>query len=146
MYFICCIKVVTGLWCLTPLSQVHPSLLFVKNPKHSLTTFVVASISVYNYMFVCLMVFNTTFANISVISWRSVLLVEETRRKRPTYRKSLTNYKLWKGSSTEWWSRIPPISTKCRDHLCPQFIEHKKTIWLHVVNTGPDLGENMWQG
>ena len=29
-------------------------------------------------MFVCLMVFNTTFNNISVISWRSVLLVEET--------------------------------------------------------------------
>jgi hypothetical protein len=30
-------------------------------------------------MFVCLMVFNATFNNISVISWRSVLLVEETR-------------------------------------------------------------------
>ena len=30
-------------------------------------------------LFVCLMVFNTTFNNISVISWRSVLLVEETR-------------------------------------------------------------------
>jgi hypothetical protein len=29
-------------------------------------------------LFVCLMVFNTTFSNISVISWRSVLLVEET--------------------------------------------------------------------
>ena len=28
--------------------------------------------------FVCLMVFNATFNNISVISWRSVLLVEET--------------------------------------------------------------------
>ena len=27
---------------------------------------------------VCLMVFNTTFNNISVISWQSVLLVEET--------------------------------------------------------------------
>ena len=27
---------------------------------------------------VCLMVFNATFNNISVISWRSVLLVEET--------------------------------------------------------------------
>jgi energy-converting hydrogenase Eha subunit E len=33
-----------------------------------------------NYcFFVCLMVFNATFNNISVISWRSVLLVEETR-------------------------------------------------------------------
>ena len=29
-------------------------------------------------MFVCLMVFNTTFNNISVISWLSGLLVEET--------------------------------------------------------------------
>ena len=40
------------------------------------------------------MVFNATFNNISVISWRSVLLVEETgypRRKPPFYRKFLTN-------------------------------------------------------
>ena len=29
-------------------------------------------------MFVCLMEFNATLNNISVISWRSVLLVEET--------------------------------------------------------------------
>jgi len=29
-------------------------------------------------VFVCLMVFNATFKTISVISWRSVLLVEET--------------------------------------------------------------------
>ena len=28
--------------------------------------------------FVCLMVFNATFNNISVILWRSILLVEET--------------------------------------------------------------------
>ena len=31
-----------------------------------------------NCLFVCLVVFNATFNNISVISWRSVLLVEET--------------------------------------------------------------------
>ena len=46
-------------------------------------------------LFVCLMVFNTTFNNISVISWRSVLLVEETgvpRKKPPTCRKLLTNF------------------------------------------------------
>ena len=30
------------------------------------------------FFIICLMVFNTTFNNISVISWRSVLLVEET--------------------------------------------------------------------
>jgi len=41
------------------------------------------------------MVFNATFNNISVISWRSVLLVEETGGpgiKAPTCRKSLTNF------------------------------------------------------
>jgi hypothetical protein len=30
------------------------------------------------FCFVCLMVFNATFNSISVISWQSVLLVEET--------------------------------------------------------------------
>jgi hypothetical protein len=43
---------------------------------------------------VCLMVFNATFKNISVISWRSVLL-EETMvpgEKPPTCRKSLINF------------------------------------------------------
>ena len=40
------------------------------------------------------MVFNATFNNISVISWQSVLLVEETGvpgEKPPTCHKSLTN-------------------------------------------------------
>ena len=35
------------------------------------------SLTECNY-YVCLMVFNVTFNNISAISWRSVLLVEET--------------------------------------------------------------------
>ena len=40
-----------------------------------------------------IMVFNATFNNISVISWRLVLLVKEsTRRKPPTCCKSLTNF------------------------------------------------------
>jgi hypothetical protein len=33
----------------------------------------------YKMILVWLIVFNATFNNISVISWRSVLLVEETR-------------------------------------------------------------------
>jgi hypothetical protein len=43
-------------------------------------------------MFVCLMVFNAIFNNISVMSWQSVLLVQSTRRKPPTGRKSLTKF------------------------------------------------------
>ena len=37
-------------------------------------------------MFVCLMVFSAIFNNISVIWWRSVLLVEETRVPGENYR------------------------------------------------------------
>ena len=37
------------------------------------------------------MVLNTTFNNISAISWRSILLVEETRENNRSCRKSLTN-------------------------------------------------------
>ena len=36
-------------------------------------------------MFVCLIVFNATFNNISVISWRSVLLVEEPEGPRENH-------------------------------------------------------------
>jgi hypothetical protein len=39
-------------------------------------------------LFVCLMVFNATFNNISVISWRSVLLVEETGGPEENHRPS----------------------------------------------------------
>jgi hypothetical protein len=31
-----------------------------------------------SFVFLCLMVFNATFNNISVISWQSVLLMDET--------------------------------------------------------------------
>jgi hypothetical protein len=44
---------------------------------------------------VTVMVFNATFNNISVISWWSVLLVEEARvpgEKEPICHKSLTNF------------------------------------------------------
>jgi hypothetical protein len=37
-------------------------------------------------LFFCLMVFNATFKNISVISWHSVLLVEETGRSGENHR------------------------------------------------------------
>jgi hypothetical protein len=38
----------------------------------------------YIYLFVSLMVFNAIFNNTSAISWRSVLLVEETRGPQKT--------------------------------------------------------------
>ncbi len=42
--------------------------------------------------FVCLMVFNATFNNISVISWRADLLVEETEySEKTTYLSQVTD-------------------------------------------------------
>jgi hypothetical protein len=53
------------------------------SPRHkrtmlSLSFYILQSQRVFNNKFVCLMVFNDTFNNISVISWQSVLLVGET--------------------------------------------------------------------
>ena len=42
--------------------------------------------SLFGYLFVCLMVFNATFNNISFILWHSVLLVEETGGPRENHR------------------------------------------------------------
>ena len=47
--------------------------------------------NIYKYKFVCFMVFNATFNNISVISWRQFCWWR-SRRKLPTCRKSLTNF------------------------------------------------------
>jgi hypothetical protein len=41
---------------------------------------------------VMVMVFNATFNNISVISWLSILLVEETVVPRVNYQPALTNF------------------------------------------------------
>jgi hypothetical protein len=49
----------------------------------------------FGWLVYWIIVFNVTFNNISVISWWSVLLVEETgvpRENPPTCRKSLSNY------------------------------------------------------
>jgi hypothetical protein len=50
---------------------------------------------VYFWFGLWFMVFNDTFNNILVISWRSVLLVEETWRKPLSCCKSLTNFITW---------------------------------------------------
>ena len=58
---------------------------------------------------VCLMVFNATFKNISVISWRSVLLVEETgvagEKPRPvaSHLQTLSPHHEWGLNSQLWW-------------------------------------------
>ena len=47
-------------------------------------------------LFVCLMMFNATFNNISVISWRSVLLGEETREPGENHRPVASTFLLYR--------------------------------------------------
>ena len=57
--------------------------------------------------FVCLMVFNATFNNISVISWRSVVLVEETRGLGENHRHVASHWQTWSHNVfTSPWSRF----------------------------------------
>ena len=61
-------------------SMPHRTILLL--PQFGDTTSCIKQATFLNYkrklLYVCLMVFNATFNNISVISWQSVLLVEET--------------------------------------------------------------------
>jgi len=68
------------------------------------------------------MVFNATFNNISVISWRSVLLVKETGKQRQplTCHKSMTILSHNAVSSTPRLSRIRTHNVSCDRH------------WLHI--------------
>jgi hypothetical protein len=64
-------------------------------------------------------VFNAAFNNISVISWWSVLLVEETGGPGETHRKSLTNFitmMLNIHNNVEGLNRVNGISTPLLDN------------------------------
>ena len=70
-------------------------------------------------MFVCLMVFNATFNNISAISWRSVLLVEETGVPRENHGLSQVTDKLYHIMlCTPPWSRFELTTSVVIDTNC----------------------------
>jgi len=86
MFHINSLSLATGRW-FSPVSCTN------KTDRHDITEILLLKValntititSLSHHMFsrtvhklVCLMVFNATFNNISVISWRSVLMVEET--------------------------------------------------------------------
>ena len=48
------------------------------------------------------MVFNATFNNISVISWRSVLLVEETGVPGENHRSAASHYNFYNSKVIKW--------------------------------------------
>jgi hypothetical protein len=68
-----------GLWCLMPLSTIFQlyrgdQFYWWRKQEYPEKTINLATL----IDLICFIVFNITFNNISIISWRSVLLVEET--------------------------------------------------------------------
>ena len=75
--------------------------------------------TIWYFLFVCSMMFNATFNNISVISWQSVLLVEETGEPGENYQPATRH---WQTSSHHvvhlalieiWTHNISVIGTDC---------------------------------
>ena len=60
--------------------------LISSNKYYIIQEFLLVGYQVHDWLFVYLMVFNATFNNISVISWRSVSLVEENGGPRENHR------------------------------------------------------------
>jgi hypothetical protein len=72
-----------------------------------LDTFYLKTINIWLWLGV--MVFNVTFNNISVISWRSVLLVGETRCLI-VFNVTSTIFQLYRGSQFYWWMQSETIN------------------------------------
>jgi hypothetical protein len=60
--------------------------------RYCLWLFVCLFVCLFGCLFVCLMVTNATFNNITVISWQSVLLVEETGCLRETQQSAASHW------------------------------------------------------
>jgi energy-converting hydrogenase Eha subunit E len=121
------------------------SVVFCGSPSFQLewlSVAVVVQILVFN-MFVCLMVFYATFNNISVISWRSVLLVEETGGPAENHRSVVSHWQTWSHLDM---SRGPNLYPFCLGLLMNYYtclvlycIKEVFEIWIHSIQqtTGP---------
>jgi len=79
---------------------------------------------------VCLMVFNATFNNISVISWRSVLLVEETGLSGENHR-SVTSH--WQTLSHNVVSSTPRLGEIRTDNISVFFSDgYQDCLFKHL--------------
>jgi len=73
------------------------------------------------------MVFNVTFNNFSVISWRSVLLVDETGVPGENHRPIASHWQTW-----SWDSRFIIyvfFSYMTEQNLCPNVIGRGSRFW-----------------
>jgi hypothetical protein len=81
-------------------------------------------------LFVCLMVFNATFNNISALSWRSVLLVEETAGPGENHRPAASHYILYHNNVVHLTLMV--IGTDCIGSC-------KSNYHTITVTTAPDM-------
>jgi len=96
---------------------------------------------IYNKYRARFMMFNATFNNISVTSWRSVILVEDTGvppRKPPIYYILHQKGKMMVINSTNTNKENNPLSSELNS------LNTKKTKTYDVRNPGPGLRPAIW--
>jgi hypothetical protein len=84
------------------------------------------------------MVFNATFNNISVISWRSVLLVEETGLSGENHRPVASHWQTLSHNVTSSTPRIGEIRT---DYISVFFSDGIKTVYLNFYIVTVNLNQ-----
>jgi hypothetical protein len=76
----------------------------------------------WDWLGVKVMVFNTTFSKIPVTSWRSVLLVKETRGPKENHRSAPRH---WPTLSHNVVLRTPQLSGIWKYYLCPSLLSEQ---------------------
>ena len=89
----------------------------------NISSYNILQIHIVLLLFVCLMAFNVTFSNISAISWRSILLVEETRVLGENHRSAVSHWQ------TVSYNVVSSTSRNERDSHSPRILY---AIWWYL--------------
>ena len=98
----------------------------------------------YNIGLVWFMLFNVTFNNISVISWRSVLLVEENGVPGENHRPASSHWQTLSHNIVSSTSRLSEVRTQMLVVICTDNKGSCKSHH-HAITTGIFLNRNMYK-